>query len=68
MSQGVRAQRSRAWGPALLVNAIDGVRVNNAKDVHADIDTNNGVIHVIDHVVVLTQNVLQVGRPSGLFP
>ena len=39
-------------GSALSVDAIDGVRVDNANVVAADIETDNGVIHVIDQVVI----------------
>ena len=45
---------SRAWGAVLSADAIDGVRVESAYVVHADIETNNGVIHVIDQVVLFT--------------
>ena len=38
-------------GAVLSVDAIDGVLVESANVVHADIETNNGVIHVIDQVV-----------------
>jgi uncharacterized surface protein with fasciclin (FAS1) repeats len=34
------------------VDATDGVRVDNATVVAADIETDNGVIHVIDQVVL----------------
>ena len=39
-------------GGMLDVNAKDGVLVDNAKVVKADIDASNGVIHVIDNVVM----------------
>jgi len=39
-------------GSALSVDATDGVRVDNANVVAADIETDNGVIHVIDQVVI----------------
>jgi uncharacterized surface protein with fasciclin (FAS1) repeats len=39
-------------GPVLSVDAIDGVRVDNANVDHADIETNNQVIHVIDQIVI----------------
>ena len=38
-------------GAVLSVDAIDGVLVESANVVHADIETNNEVIHVIDQVV-----------------
>ena len=39
-------------GSALSVDARDGVKVDNATVVAADIETSNGVIHVIDTVVL----------------
>lgn len=39
-------------GGMLSVNATDGVKVNDATVVTADIETDNGVIHVIDTVVI----------------
>jgi uncharacterized surface protein with fasciclin (FAS1) repeats len=39
-------------GKRVHVNGKNGVRVNNAKVVTADIKTSNGVIHVIDRVLI----------------
>lgn len=39
-------------GQSLKINATDGVKVNNAAVVTADIAADNGVIHVIDTVVL----------------
>ena len=39
-------------GTQVSIDATDGVRVNNAKVVKADIDASNGVIHVIDTVII----------------
>lgn len=39
-------------GDTLAVDATDGVKVDNAKVVTADIGASNGVIHVIDTVVM----------------
>ena len=39
-------------GGKLSVDATDGVKVDNANVVAADIETSNGVIHVIDQVVL----------------
>lgn len=39
-------------GQDLMINAADGVMVNDANVVSADIDTSNGVIHVIDKVLL----------------
>jgi len=39
-------------GSELTVDAMDGVKVNEAQVITADIETSNGVIHVIDTVVL----------------
>lgn len=39
-------------GSELMVDAMDGVKVDDATVVTADIETSNGVIHVIDQVVL----------------
>jgi len=39
-------------GSSLSINATDGVKIDNANVVSADIETSNGVIHVIDTVVL----------------
>lgn len=39
-------------GQSIKVNATDGVMINNATVVQADIGTDNGVIHVIDTVIL----------------
>lgn len=39
-------------GSAISVNATNGVMVDNANVVTADIETSNGVIHVIDAVIL----------------
>lgn len=39
-------------GGMVSIDAHDGVKINNAKVVKADIETSNGVIHVIDSVLL----------------
>ena len=39
-------------GGNLAVNATEGVMINDANVINADIETSNGVIHVIDKVVL----------------
>ena len=39
-------------GGALDINATDGVMINNATVIQADIEASNGVIHVIDTVLL----------------
>lgn len=41
-------------GSEVTVDATDGVKVDNATVVAADIETSNGVIHVIDAVILPT--------------
>ncbi|NNE37886.1 MAG: fasciclin domain-containing protein [Gammaproteobacteria bacterium] len=39
-------------GSSVAINAMSGVMVDNASVVTADIETSNGVIHVIDSVII----------------
>jgi uncharacterized surface protein with fasciclin (FAS1) repeats len=39
-------------GQTVTIDAADGVKINNAKVVKADIECGNGVIHVIDTVLL----------------
>jgi len=49
---GKQAQVPTVEGSELAVDATEGVMVDNATVVKADIEASNGVIHVIDTVVV----------------
>jgi len=49
---GKTAEVATLQGGNLSVNATNGVMINNATVVSADIETSNGVIHVIDTVVL----------------
>jgi len=49
---GKKANVATVQGSSLAVDATDGVMVDNAKVVAADIGASNGVIHVIDTVVL----------------
>lgn len=49
---GKQAAVKTVQGQSVNVNATDGVRVDGASVVKADIDTSNGVIHVIDSVIL----------------
>ncbi|MFT4636048.1 MAG: putative surface protein with fasciclin (FAS1) repeats [Arenicella sp.] len=42
-------------GSALAISTAEGVKVNNANVLKTDIETSNGVIHVIDTVLVPVQ-------------
>jgi len=41
-----------AQGSSVTINATNGVMIDNAKVVKADIETSNGIIHVIDTVIL----------------
>ena len=49
---GKRAKVLTVQGDRLSVNARNGVKVNGAKVVGADVEASNGVIHVIDKVLL----------------
>ena len=43
-------------GSEIMIDLDDGVKVNEATVVAADIETSNGVIHVIDAVILPPQS------------
>lgn len=49
---GKSLQVASVQGSNLSIDAMDGVKIDNANVVMADIETSNGVIHVIDAVVL----------------
>ena len=49
---GQRVSPETVQGRPLAINAKDGVMVNDARVVAADIEATNGVIHVIDTVLL----------------
>ena len=49
---GKKTMAKTVEGTQISIDATDGVRVNNAKVVKADIEASNGVIHVIDMVII----------------
>jgi len=49
---GQKAEVATVQGSKLSVDATNGVKVDNATVIMADIETSNGVIHVIDTVVL----------------
>ncbi|MEM1005262.1 MAG: fasciclin domain-containing protein [Pseudomonadota bacterium] len=49
---GKRAKVLTVQGDRLSVNARNGVKVNGAEVVQADIEASNGVIHVVDAVIL----------------
>ena len=52
-SQGIVLKLVRTvQGQALRIDAENGVRINDAKVIKADVETANGIIHVIDSVLL----------------
>ena len=49
---GKKMSVASVQGAKLSVNATKGVKIDNAKVIGADIVTSNGVIHIIDTVVI----------------
>ncbi|WP_305989218.1 fasciclin domain-containing protein [Roseibium sp. MMSF_3544] len=49
---GKKAEVASVEGSEISVDATDGVKVDGANVVTADIETTNGVIHVIDAVIL----------------
>jgi uncharacterized surface protein with fasciclin (FAS1) repeats len=49
---GKKAMVKTVQGSELSVDAMRGVMVDNATVIKADIEASNGVIHVIDTVVI----------------
>lgn len=49
---GKRLEAGTVQGTTVDIDATDGVRVDGANVVQADIMTSNGVIHVIDRVIL----------------
>lgn len=49
---GKTTDAATVQGGNIAIDATDGVTVNDAKVVAADIETTNGVIHVIDKVIL----------------
>lgn len=56
-----------ALGQTVAINAKSEVRINDAKVVKADIDTSNGVIHVIDTVLLPKNDIVETARGAGSF-
>jgi uncharacterized surface protein with fasciclin (FAS1) repeats len=46
------AEAKTVQGQSVRISATDGVKVDNAKVVKTDVPATNGVIHVIDTVII----------------
>ena len=49
---GKRTEAKSVEGDSVSIDATNGVKVDNAKVVKADVEASNGVIHVIDNVIM----------------
>ncbi|MCO6436863.1 MAG: fasciclin domain-containing protein [Phycisphaerae bacterium] len=56
-----------ALGQSLAIDTSRGVRVGSANVVKTDIETSNGVIHVIDSVLLPQADIVEVARNAGSF-
>ncbi|HNO78306.1 MAG TPA: fasciclin domain-containing protein [Phycisphaerae bacterium] len=56
-----------ALGQSLDISVADGVKVGSANVVSTDIETSNGVIHVIDTVLLPKNDIVEVARSAGSF-
>lgn len=56
-----------ALGQAVTIDVSKGVRVDAATVVKADIAASNGVIHVIDTVILPKNDIIEAARSAGSF-
>ncbi len=56
-----------ALGQSVQIDASEGVRVENANVVKTDIAASNGVIHVIDAVIMPKNDIIEAARSAGSF-
>ena len=56
-----------ALGQSVAIDAGKGVRVNEATVAKADIAASNGVIHVIDAVLLPKNDIIEAARSAGSF-
>jgi len=56
-----------ALGQSVTIKTAGGVSVNNARVVKTDVAASNGVIHVIDAVILPPADVLDVAAEAGQF-
>ncbi len=56
-----------ALGQSVRITSSHGVRINDANVVKTDIETSNGVIHVIDSVLIPSNDIVETARSAGSF-
>jgi transforming growth factor-beta-induced protein len=56
-----------ALGQSVTIDTSKDVRVDNAKVVKTDIAASNGVIHVIDTVIMPKNDIIEAARAAGSF-
>jgi len=56
-----------ALGQTVGITTSSGVMVGNANVVKTDIETSNGVIHVIDTVLIPANDIIETARTAGSF-
>lgn len=56
-----------ALGQSISIDTSKGVRVDQATVVKTDISTSNGVIHVIDAVIMPDNDIIEMARSTGGF-
>ncbi len=67
-SDVVKLQSAKtALGQTVTVDASHGVRINDASVVKSDIAASNGVIHVIDRVLIPDNDLIETARTAGAF-
>lgn len=49
---GKKLSPKSVQGQTIAIDATDGVKINDAKVITADVKTSNGVIHIIDTVIM----------------
>jgi uncharacterized surface protein with fasciclin (FAS1) repeats len=56
-----------ALGQVLHIDTTSGVRIGAANVINTDIETSNGVIHVIDSVLLPENDIVETARSAGNF-
>jgi transforming growth factor-beta-induced protein len=54
-------------GQTLAISTTQGVKINEANVIKTDIKTSNGVIHVIDKVLLPKNDIIETARGAGSF-